>query len=239
MRFPLCAGLLLVSIAAPLTAQVGHNPASSPYRDIRYGKTFTALVGDIGGNGGKIGVGPHDGRSYGGRFDIRLSAPVTFGLSISKATLQRLVVSAADSVATRVTGPVDQDVTFIEAALQLNLTGRKTWHRLAPFISGSAGWMHGADLKASQGADSSGYRFGNKIYLTPSAGLNLVLTDNVALRFEARQMFWKLSYPLSYTNEPAAEPSTVENKSNAVLPDGKRDQWSGAREFRAGLSISF
>jgi hypothetical protein len=237
MRFPFCAALVLLPLAAPLAAQVGHDPSSSPYRDIKNGKTITALVGDIGGNGGKIGVGPHDGRSYGGRIDLRLSAPVTFGLTFAKATVKRLIVSADDSVATRVTGPVDQDLTFIEASLQLNLTGRKTWHRLAPFLSGSVGWVHGSDLRAGQ--DSSGFRFGNKIYLTPAAGLNLVITDNVALRLEARQMFWKLSYPQAYTNEPAAEPSTDENSSNAVLPDGKRDQWSGARELRAGLSISF
>ncbi|HWA15931.1 MAG TPA: hypothetical protein VG817_05845, partial [Gemmatimonadales bacterium] len=59
------------------------------------------------------------------------------------------------------------------------------------------------------------------------------------IRLEARQMFWKLNYPLAYTQEPAAQPSEDENKSNAVLPDGKRDQWSGARELRAGLSLSF
>lgn len=237
MRFPLCAALFLLPLATPLAAQVGHDPSSSPYRDIRNSKTITALFGDIGGNGGKLGVGPHDGHAYGGRVDIRLSGPVTFGVTFAKATVKRLIVSADDSVATRVTGPVDQDLTFIEGSLQLNLTGRKTWHRLAPFLSGSVGWVHSTDVPATQ--DSSGFRFGNKIYLTPAAGVNLVITDNIALRFEARQMFWKLGYPLSYANEPAAEPSTDEDRPNAVLPDGKRDQWSGAREFRAGLSISF
>lgn len=239
MRLTLCSSLVLILLTSPLLAQVGHDPASTPYRDIRYAKTITALVGDIGGNGGKLGVGPHDGRSLGGRFDLRLSAPVTFGLTFAKATLKRLVVSADDSLATRVTGPEDQDVTFIEGTLQLNITGRKTWHRFAPFISGSVGWMHGSDLKGGIARDSSGYRFGNKIYLVPTAGVNLHVTDNFALRFEARQMFWKLSYPISYTQEPAAQPASDENRSNAVLPDGKRDQWSGAREFRAGLSVSF
>lgn len=237
MRFlPAC--LCSCLIAAPVAAQVGHDPAHSPYRDIAHSKTITAMYGDIGGDGGKVGVGPHNGHAYGVRAELRLSGPVTFGVSFAKGKLERLVVSAEDSVDNRVDGPVEQDMTFIEGSLQLNITGRKTWHRLAPFIGMSVGYVHGSDLKASQATDSSGYRFGGKLYFTPSAGVSVHLNSVVALRFEARQMFWKLSYPLSYTGEPAAQPGDEEN-SNSVLPDDKRDQWSGARELRAGLSISF
>jgi hypothetical protein len=238
MRIP-SACLALCVVALPLAAQVGHDPAHSPYRDITKSKTITVLYGDIGGDGGKVGVGPHNGHAAGVRAELRLSGPVSFGLTFAKGTLERLVVSAEDSVDNRVDGPVDQEMTFVEGTLQLNLTGRKTWHRLAPFIGMSVGYVHGADLKASQAADSSGYRFGGKLFFTPSVGVNLHVNSLIALRFEARQMFWKLSYPLGYVQEPSAQPSNDENSSNAVLPDGKRDQWSGARELRAGLSISF
>jgi hypothetical protein len=237
MRFH-SACLLSCLIAAPLAAQVGHDPAHSPYRDITHAKTITAFFGDIGGDGGKIGVGPKNGHAYGIRAELRLSGPVTFGVTFAKAKLERFVVSAEDSVDNRVDGPVEQDMTFLEGGLQLNLTGRKSWNRLAPFIGMAIGYVHGADLDQEVEADSSGYRFGGKLYFTPSAGVNIHLNSVVAIRLEARQMFWKLSYPLSYTGEPAAQPGDDEH-SNAVLPDGKRDQWSGARELRAGLSISF
>lgn len=231
--------LVLCLAASPLAAQVGHDPAHSPYRDITKSKTISVYYGDVGGDGGKVGVGPHNGHSTGIRAELRLSGPVTFGLAFAKAKLERLVVSAEDSVDNRVDGPVDQDLTFFEGTLQLNVTGRKTWHRLAPFVGMSVGYVHGSDLKPSQAADSSGYRFGGKLYFTPAVGVNLHLNSIVAVRLEARQMFWKLSYPLAYVQQPAAEPPSDENDNNAVLPDGKRDQWSGARELRAGLSISF
>jgi len=238
MRLILVSTALFLA-AGPLRAQVGHPPGQSPYRDIRHGRSVTVLGGDLGGDGGSIQVGPHNGRSYGIRFDQRLSAPVQLSLTVGRAELERFVVSADDSVATRKKGPVDQSLTMVEATLQLNITGRKTWHRLAPFISGSLGFTHGSDLPASAPRDSSGYKFGSKFYLVPAAGVRVFVTNAVFLRLEARQLFWKLSYPIAYTQEPAAEPSTDPDKSNAVLKSTKRSEWAGGREFRVGLGFAF
>lgn len=230
--FPVVALTLWVT---PLAAQVGHPPGSSPYRDIRFGKSVTVIYGDLGGNGGKIGVGPHNGAAYGARFDIRLSAPLQIGLSFAQANLERLIVDADDSVATRVTGPVDQDLTMFELALQINITGRKTWHRLAPYVTGAVGYVTSSDTPA----DTSGYEFGSKIYLTPGVGLRVFLSDRIHFRAEARQLFWKLKYPRAYLDEPADEPGTPPNASNAVIQDGKREQWSGGRELRIGMGFTF
>lgn len=235
---PRLAALALV-VSLPLSAQVGHDPGRSPYRDILRGKSLTALVGDLGGDGGRIGVGPHNGRTYGLRFDIRIGTPVHFAVSVARAEAERFVVSADDSVATRRKGPVDQALTMFEAGMQLNLTGKKSWHRLAPFLGVAVGYADGENLPASAPQDSSGYNFGGKLYLVPSAGVRVLLSNSLQLRFEARQLFWKLNYPLSYTAEPAAEPSTDPDNPNAVLPSGKRDEWSGGREFRLGLGFAF
>jgi hypothetical protein len=225
--------------AGKLEAQVGHDPAHSPYRDITNSKSVTLLYGDVGGDGGKAGVGPHNGRSFGARFDLRISAPIQFGLTVQKAELERFVVSADDSVATRRKGPVDQDLTMIELSMQLNLTGKKTWHRLAPFISGSVGWTHGTDRLPKGLADSSGFRFGNKFYLVPSIGFRAYVTQNLFLRAEARQLFWKLNYPRSYILEPDAQPSADPDHPNAVIKDGKRSEWEGGSELKVGLGFAF
>ncbi len=228
----------MLLLVPPLAAQVGHDPNRSPYRDIVKGKSLTLLYGDVGGDGGKIGVGPHNGQSYGVRFDLRLGTPIQFGLTVAKANLTRLIVSADDSVNNRVDGPVDQNLTMVEAALQLNLTGRKSWHHLAPYLGGSLGYLTGSSLPASQ-PDSSGYKFGSKFYVAPAVGLRILLGQSLHLRLEARQLFWKLSYPNSYRLEPAAQPSSDPDNPNAVLKAGKLNQWTGGREFRAGLGFSF
>jgi hypothetical protein len=230
--------LFLLVLATPLAAQVGHGPSSSPYQDIPRGKSLWVFYGDVAGDGGRIRVGPHNGQSYGLRFDLQLSAPLQFGISVSRAQLERFVVSADDSVANRVDGPVDQSVTMFEAAVQLNLTGRKAWHHLAPFVGGSLGYADGSGLPSSV-ADSSGYDFGGRLYLAPAVGLRVLVGKSLHLRLEARQLFWQLKYPARYTFEPQAEPSTDPDNPNAVLPDGKRDEWSGARELRVGLGFTF
>ncbi len=234
----LTSTVILLVLAAPLAAQVGHAPNASPYRDIPRGRTVTLLVGDVGGNGGSIGVGPHHGQSYGVRFDARLGAPLQIGLTVARAELERLVVSAADSVSNRVDGPVKQSLTMVELGLQLNITGRKSWHRLAPFIGGAAGYADGSGLPAGV-KDSSGYKFGGKLYFAAGGGLRVVISNALQLRLEARQLFWKLKYPLSYISDPAAQPSGDPNHPNSVLPGNKREEWSGARELRGGLSYSF
>jgi hypothetical protein len=164
---------------------------------------------------------------------------VHFAVSVARAELERFVVSADDSVAIRKRGPVDQGLTMFEAGLQLNLTGKKSWHRLAPFVGVAVGYLDSEGLPAGAPQDSSGFRFGSKLYLVPAAGVRIFLGNSLHLRLDARQLFWKLNYPSSYIAEPDAEPSTDPDNPNAVLPDGKRDQWSGAREFRLGLGFSF
>lgn len=230
--------LILALAAVPLAAQVGHRPDDSPYSDITKGRSFTFLYGDVGGDGGKIGVGPHNGRSYGVRFDIRLGAPLQVGFTVARAELERLIVSASDSVNNRVDGPVRQNVTMGEAALQLNLTGKKAWHRLAPFLGGTVGYMGGSTLPASQ-PDSSTYHFGGKFYFAPAVGLRVFISNTLHLRLEARQLYWKLVYPSSYNVEPAAEPSLDSSKPNSVLKGDKLQEWTGGRELRAGIGFNF
>ncbi len=229
---------LSIFLAAPLAAQVGHPPGSSPYRDITKGKSLAFLYGDVAGDGGRIGVGPHNGQSYGIRFDIRVGAPVQLGVTLARAEVERLIVSADDSVNNRVDGPVGQNLTMIELALQINLTGKKTWYRLAPYVAGSVGLADGSSLPASQ-PDSSTYKYGSKIYLTPAVGTRIFLSNRLHVRLEARQLFWKLTYPSSYTREPAAEPSTDPDNPNSVLGGARPEQWTGARELRAGLGFNF
>ena len=135
----LIAGLLFSLAGATAQGQVGHAPSRSPYRDVRFGTSITALFGNLGGDGGEAHVGPHNGNTYGVRFGFRMSGFIEGGLSLSYMDLERFIVDADDSVATRVSGPVEQNVVTIEAVLQFNLTGGMTWHNIQPFFIGGLG----------------------------------------------------------------------------------------------------
>ncbi len=227
--------VLLLLGATPALAQVGHRPESSPYRDIRKGHTVTATFGQFGGSGGRFEIGPHDGRVYGLRYDLRTGSTIQIGLGFARADLRRLIVDPFVALANRVSGPVDQTVTFAEANLQLNLTGGKSWRRLAPF----AGAGVGLTLPSGTPADTSRFELGKKLYLAPYAGLRVFLTDRLSLRGEARVVFLKLTYPSTFEDEPALEPGDPPTNSNAVITDGRTNEWTTGSWLLVGLGYSF
>jgi hypothetical protein len=234
MRRTAARVLALLALATPAAAQVGHPPQSSPYRDIRKGHAFTATFGQFGGSGGEFGIGPHDGQTYGFRYDLRTGSTIQIGLGFQRGDLERLIVDPFVALANRVSGPVKQTVTFTEVNLQFNVTGGKSWHRLAPFLGAGVGLT----FPSGTPADTSRFEFGHKLYLAPTAGVRIFITDRLHLRGEARAVFWKLKYPSTFTDEPALEPGTADH-SNAVITDGRTSEWTSGSWFQVGLGYSF
>ena len=227
--------LLLCAIAArPLLGQVGHPPGDSPFRDIRKGHTLTATGGYFGGSGGRFGIGPHQGTIFGGRYDIRTGSTIQVGLGIAHGSLDRFIVDPFVRLANRTSGPVSQSVTFADITLQFNVTGGKSWNRIAPFASAALGLAFAGDTPA----DTSGYDFGRKFYVAPSAGFRFFLSGRLHLRGEARAVFWKLNYPTTFQGEPPEEPGTPENP-NAVIPGDNLSEWTASPWLQVGLGYSF
>lgn len=228
--------VLLPLLWAPTVAlaQVGHAPSGSPFRDIRKGHTLTATGGYFGGSGGGFNIGPHRGEVFGGRYDIRSASTIQLGLGVARGNLDRFIVNPFVRLANRRSGPVRQVVTFAELALQFNLSGGKSWHRLAPFVGAGVGLA----FAKSTPADTSRYDFGRKIYLAPSVGFRFFITDRLHLRGEARAAFWKLNYPPTFQAEPTEEPGIPPN-SNAVIVGNNLSEWTASPWLQVGLGYSF
>jgi hypothetical protein len=212
-----------------VAAQVGHAPQSSPYRDIRKGHTLTLVGGYFSGDGGQLNVGPHDGSVYGVRYDIRTGGTIQMGLGIAHGSLQRFIVDPFVPEDQRKTGPVDQSVNFADLTVQFNITGGKSWHRVAPFIAASAGLAMAGDTPA----DTSGFNFGNKFYFAPGAGARVFLSDRLHLRAEARAVLWKLNYPLTFHRAPTPE------VPNPVIISTEVTSWTTSSWLQVGLGYSF
>jgi hypothetical protein len=229
-RVTLAAALLTVLAFSSASAQVGHPPGRSPYHDIPKGHAVTPFGALFGGTGGRFGIAPHDGTVFGLRYDIRTGSALQMGLLFGQGELERLIVDPFVPVAQRVSGPVDQSVTFVEADLQLNLTGGKTWRRLAPFVAAGVGLA----FPSETAADTSGFELGRKIYFAPHAGFRFFISDRIYLRTEARVTFWKLSYPTSFERTPPDEPAAP-----PVIADGNLSEWTTSSWLQAGLGFSF
>jgi hypothetical protein len=230
----LAVSFVLALAARGAAAQVGYPPHSSPFRDIRKGHTFTAMGGYFSGDGGQFNIGPHDGAVFGVRYDIRTGGTVQMGIGVARSNLERFIVNPFVRLANRKTGPVKQSVTFADLTLQFNVTGGKSWHRMAPFVSATGGLA----LSGGTPADTSQYEFGRKFYFAPALGLRFFLSDRLHVRAEARSTFWKLDYPTTFQVEPVEEPGTVDNP-NAVITDGKLTEWTTSSWLQIGLGYSF
>jgi hypothetical protein len=215
-------------------AQVGHPPGGSPFRDIKKGHTLTATGGYFGGSGGEFNIGPHKGEVFGGRYDIRTGSTLQLGLAVARANLDRFIVNPFVLLANRRSGPVRQAVTFAELALQFNLTGGKSWQRIAPFVGAGVGLA----FAQATPADTSQYEFGRKIYLAPSVGFRFFITDRLHLRGEARAAFWKLNYPTTFQSEPTEEPGIPPDR-NAVIVGNRLSEWTASPWLQVGLGYSF
>jgi hypothetical protein len=186
-----CTGALVPSV---LSAQVGHDPARSPFRDITTHQGLSIGIGRFAGNRTVAGVGARPGLMVGVRFDTRLSGPADLAASIWRIGSSRRVVDPTRDTTSRYGEP--QDVTLLAADLgiMLNLTGAKTWRGLAPYVGIAAGVV-----SPTRGVtDASGYQLGGNFSLVPTLGTRVFVGRRFALRLEARDYYHRYEWPLDF-----------------------------------------
>lgn len=207
----LAATLLCLGVLAPwraLPAQVGHDPAGSPYHDIRPGAGPVLLFGHLGGDRGIAGVGPSDARTIGLRYELAMGRPTVFHFTATYAMGDRFIVNpAVDSTSPdRRTGPFDTNLLLTELGVQLRLAGAKSWHGLAPYLGVTMGFAF--DLSSPGDTTQSRYRFGTKMLLGANGGVRWHPARRLTVQVDGRALYWRLRYPVSFHN-PAPDESTI------------------------------
>jgi hypothetical protein len=190
------AGLAVFLSAYPpacLSAQVGHDPAHSPYRDVLRGPMVRVTTGYFSGTRGKIPVGPSDGPTGGLRFEYPMSNLLTLSSGIAYAQTDAFFFDPNDSLPQQ-QGPINNDLMLFDLGLQASVTGAKTFHGLQPYVGASLGLVFGTAI----GADSSGYNFGTKFSYGPELGVRWYPTRRLSVELGYRLVFYKLQYPFSY-----------------------------------------
>jgi len=221
--------MVLFSIvpAFHLSAQVGHEPSQSPYHDIRRGGVGVITFGYLGGSRGGPGVGISDGYTGGLRYAFGNALGASLGLAYAQTT--RFVVDPTKDSLSRRSGPVDTDVVLADVALQLALTGRKTWHGFAPYVGGAIGVAMGGGSPP----DPSGYDFGTKLTVAPEGGLRWYPARRLSVRTDFRLVLWRLKYPLSYK-----QPSTIDG-SRVLSLVAPLTEWTAHPWITIGLGWTF
>src|SRR5262245_33864368 len=203
LRRYVVGALVGLSVVAPYdvaVGQVGHDPGSSPYRDVPWHSGPVVFVGHLGGDRGEADAGVSNAQTLGLRYE--LSRHKTLGFQFVGAWLHgdRFIIdpSADSSSPQRKTGPYPSDLVSIETAVQLHLTGGKSWHRLAPYVGGGVGVTF--DANSPGDTTRSGYTFGTKFTIDLMGGVRWYPFRRVMINADGRLLWWRLKYPVSFHN---------------------------------------
>jgi hypothetical protein len=227
-------GILSVCAPARLHAQVGHDPARSPFRDIVARQHLTLFGGRFAGSRTTPGVGARPGLITGGRFETRLSGPIDLVVTFGRINSSRIVVNpmVSDTSPNRRRGPVDYALIAGDLALALNLTGAKSWRGFAPYVSVGLGLV----APTESVVDTGGYKASSNFALVPGLGTRYYLSRRWALRFEARDYYYRYEWPLSFYTGTDAQGNPVEPVLAATTPS---QQWTHNVAFTFGLTYAF
>ena len=220
---------LLALVAAPALAQVGHEPASSPYQDIPFKQEITLYGGDYQGAIGRAGVGPTGGPVIGVRYAIRLGGPVEATANVARVATSRMVKDPAKSGDDRLVGEQSFGLYMADVGLALNLTGQKSYHHFVPVVGAGLGIVSG-----SSSPDVGGFKVGTPFALNFRAAIRFVPKGNFSARLELADNMFQLSYPASYFRSPPI------GEGAPILSTSAGDnQWTHHRVLTLGISYLF
>ena len=220
-------GAAALLVALPASAQVGHDPAKSPYTDLEWNQEFTVLGGYLRTRHDPAGVAPQSTWMTGVRYEWTVAGPLGLSSDLFGAYTTRNVVDPLRPVKTRDIGTQRTLELAGDIALALNLTGRKSWHDLVPQLRGGIGF-----LKNRAQDDSSGFAIGTPFTIVYGAGVKYVPSGRVQIRADVTDHLFKLSYPDAYSRLASDNTSVVE-------PGGLRSFYTHHTAFTIGISYLF
>jgi hypothetical protein len=219
--------LAAASILAPVAvrAQVGHPPDRSPYRDIETGQNLTLTGGWLSVRRDPADVAPKSSPFAALRYDIAIGGPASFYARYTLAPSERRLLAPVNPLATRLLSTPSVKTSVVDLGLDLSLTGKKTWHRIAPSVGAGVGIV--SDFTK---ADTGAYRFGSKFAFTYGLGLRFIPSSGLSFRVDLTNYTWQYQYPDRYFVRAS--------DSTSVLSDTRaRSAYRGNWGLSGGVTI--
>ncbi|MBI2408560.1 MAG: hypothetical protein HYV19_09705 [Gemmatimonadetes bacterium] len=214
----------LILAAAPAAAQVGYEPAKSPYSDLPWSQSVAFFAGGFNTETDPARVGPQPGWLAGVRYDLRIGGPVALVGRITTGPTTHRVIAPLNPIASRVVGSKDSQLLAADLGIALNLTGQKSWHHVVPVLSSGVGVV--TDFNGDP--DAGGYRFGTRFMFTTGVGLRYHTQGRWEPRVDFTNYLWQIQYPTEYRSQPS-------DGSDPVL-SRKQAPWLGNHLWSLGLS---
>ncbi|MBX9928267.1 MAG: hypothetical protein K2X99_05065 [Gemmatimonadaceae bacterium] len=219
--------LVCALIAMRLEAQVGHLPEKSPYVDLEFKHHVTLNVGYMSPSAGPAGVAPKPGPMVEGRYDIAIGGPANVTFRVGALQSTRDVKDPFAAPANRVLGEKSSNLLLADLGITLNLTGRKSFHRLVPTFGAGVGIV--SDFVTAP--DPGGYNFGTKFAFTFGPSVRWHSGRRLEAGVSLTNRVWQTKYPEFYRANLAGTPLVPQTASLSAF----NSNWA----FTSGLSWHF
>jgi hypothetical protein len=170
-------------------------------------------------------VAPKSSATAALRYDIAIGGPASLYVRYLLAPSERALLVPTNPKATRQIDAKGTTTHLLDAGLDLALTGKKTWHRLIPSVTGGAGVV--TDFAA---ADTGSYKFGTKFSFSYGLGLRYLPRKGPMIRVDLTNFMWQYDYPDRYFVKAADTTSVLTDTRN-------RSAWRGSRTLTVGVTL--
>lgn len=225
-------------MAAPLAAQVGHEPQQSPFRDLERTMEFTVYSGTYRARQDAARVAPQSGPIIGVLYQWRASGPLSLTGGISRVESQRRVLdpirtstcggSTTPNPECKLVGEYRWPLYYFDGGLALDLTGPRTFYGFVPDLKAGIGLLSDFHTQPDVGEFSLGTRFAIKW----GGGIRWVPSELFQIRADVSNYLHSISYPEAYF-APATDNTQIRPLG------GDRSTWLNNTAFTIGLSYLF
>ncbi len=199
---------LLLAPALLVLAEAAHaQRITSPYRYVDERQSVSIFGGYALTDRGKLDFGPESAPAFGVRYGIRLGGPFNVEANATYLPSTRVVwdTTVAGEPLERL-GEVDFSLALIDASLRFNITGPRTYHGLMPYlvVGGGAAITVSDDDSLENAAEvgrDARFDFGTRFAGHVGAGIEWFAMRRLALRADARDVFWKLPTPAAFERQ--------------------------------------
>jgi len=221
LPIPAVFGLLLLglAVASPVRSQT----ITSPYNfvDTRHEATFFA--GMTATDRGTLRLGPGGGPLVGARYAFEVTSLVAVEISGSYMNLDREVYDPrSETQAPQLLGTLPQHVILLEGRLRLNLTGARTWYRLAPYLYAGGGMVTGTTQRLEveeEFGPGQQFTFGPSATVSLGGGTRWMPLQRVGVRLEGGFNLWKVGTPPAFR---------AREELIGAVPDSEWPRWATA-----------
>ena len=225
---------LIVAFATPAVAQVGYDPARSPYRDLRETMEVTFYSGWFNARRDPAAVAPQSGPMVGALYQWRAGGPASLTAQISRVESQRRVLdperSSTCTAGTdcKLVGTFRWPLYMIDGGLSMDLTGARSFHRLVPSLRAGMGFV--SDFHTA--SDVGTFSFGTRFAFSWGLGLRWVPGGRYQVRADLLNRLYSVGYPEAYYT-PADDNSVIFTNRQS------KSAWLNNPSITIGLSYLF